>query len=80
VGTGNFEVPTVTKVSFIQALTLDRGMYSRPQVRFIYTLSMLNDSARALYSPEDPRAQMQNQHYLGVMVEWWFNNASLFRP
>ena len=80
VGTGNFEVPTVTKVSFIQALSLDRGMYSRPQLRFIYTLSMLNDSARALYSPEDPRAQMQNQHYLGVMVEWWFNNASLFRP
>ena len=79
-GTNRYEVPTVTKLSFIQALTLDRYMYSRPQLRFIYSLAMLNDSAKALYRPEDARSQMDYQQYLGVSVEWWFNNASLFRP
>ncbi len=78
--TGNFEAPSVTKLSFIQALTLDKGMYSRPQLRFIYSAAFLNDSALNLYAPEDPRRGLAVQHYLGVMVEWWFNNASLFRP
>lgn len=79
-GTGRYEVPAITKVSFIQALTLDRYMYSRPQLRLIYSFASLNESAKALYRPEDPRSQMDYQQYLGVSVEWWFNNASLFRP
>ena len=86
-GTNEFEVPTVTKLSFIQALTMKRGMYSRPQLRFIYTLSLLNESAVALFPTDDPRRDdvdatngQLTTHYLGVMVEWWFNNASLFRP
>lgn len=79
-GTNDFESPTVTKLSLIQALSLKKGMYSRPQLRFIYTYIMPNDSARNLYRPEDYRRDLTEQHYLGVMVEWWFNNASLFRP
>lgn len=79
-GTSNYEVPSVTKLSFIQALRLKKGMYSRPELRFIYSYAIPNASARNLYAPEDPRASLTAQHYLGVMVEWWFNNASLFRP
>jgi maltoporin len=79
-GTGEYEAPTVTKLSLIQALSLKKGMYSRPQLRFIYTYIIPNDSTRNLYRPEDYRSELTSQHYLGVMVEWWFNNASLFRP
>ena len=79
-GTNQYEVPTVTKLSLIQAISLDKGMYSRPQLRLIYSHSWLNASAQNLYRPEDPRSQMSSQQYFGVMVEWWFNNASLFRP
>lgn len=78
--TNRYEVPAITKISFIQAITLDRYMYSRPQLRFIYSYAHVNESAKALYRPEDPRSQQDYQQYLGVSVEWWFNNASLFRP
>lgn len=84
-GTNSYEVPSVFKFSLIQAFSLGRGMYTRPQLRLMYTMSMLNPSAVNLIPKGDPRRDQgaQNgltQHYLGVMVEWWFNNASLFRP
>ena len=84
--TDQFEVPTVSKFSVIQAFRLKKGMYSRPEVRLLYTRSQLNASAVNLFSPEDPRLERVSgngaltTHYFGVMVEWWFNNASLFRP
>ncbi len=71
-----FEVPAVTKLSFIQAFSMEPSMYSRPQLRLIYTASMLNESAQRSYRPQDPRRELDVQHYLGVMVEWWFNSAS----
>lgn len=70
------QAPAVTKLSFIQAFSLEPRAYSRPQLRLIYTASLLNESARLLYRPEDPRRELETQHYLGVMVEWWFNSAS----
>lgn len=86
-GTNDYEVPTVSKLSFIQAITLDKKMYSRPQLRLIYTRSVLNQSAVDLFPTDDPRREDFDgttnrlvSHYGGVMVEWWFNNASLFRP
>ena len=78
--TNAFEAPAVTKLTLMQAISLQPKMYSRPQLRLLYTRSMLNDSALNLYAPEDPRRGLATQHYLGVMVEWWFNNVSLFRP
>ena len=87
IGTDEYEVPSVSKLSFIQAINLKKGMYSRPQLRFIYTWSQLNRSAVALFPTDDPRRDLAdgttgalNTHYLGAQVEWWFNNASLFRP
>lgn|GEM_PF-178213 len=86
-GTNEYEVPTVSKFSLIQAITLDKKMYSRPQLRLIYTRSVLNNSAVELFPIDDPRREDYDattnrlvSHYGGVMVEWWFNNASLFRP
>lgn len=86
-GTNEYEVPTVSKFSLIQAITLDKKMYSRPQLRLIYTRSVLNNSAVELFPIDDPRREDYDDttnrlvsHYGGVMVEWWFNNASLFRP
>lgn len=84
--TDQFEVPTVSKFSVIQAFRLKKGMYSRPEVRFMYTRSQLNASAVRLFPMGDPRTDRASSngqlttHYMGVMVEWWFNNASLFRP
>lgn len=70
------QAPSVTKVSVIQAFSLEPRAFSRPQLRLLYTASFLNDSARMLYRPEDPRRDFDTQHYLGIMVEWWFNSAS----
>lgn len=70
------QAPTVTKVSLIPAFSLEPSTYSRPQFRLLYTAAFLNESARLLYRPEDGRRDRDVQHYLGVMVEWWFNSAS----
>ncbi len=70
------QAPTVTKLSLIQAFSLEPRAYSRPQLRLIYSAAFLNESALQLYRPEDPRRDRPVQHYLGVMVEWWFNSAS----
>ena len=70
------QAPTVTKLSLLSAFGLEPGAYSRPQFRAIYTASFLNESAQLLYRPEDRRRDLDVQHYLGVMVEWWFNSAS----
>lgn len=75
-GRPQLQAPAVTKLSFIQAFSMEPRALSRPQLRVIYTASFLNDSARMLYRPEDPRRELSTQHYLGVMVEWWFNSAS----
>lgn len=70
------QAPAVTKLSFIQAFSLEPRAFSRPQLRLIYSAAFLNESAQMLYRPEDPRRDHDVQHYLGVMVEWWFNSAS----
>ena len=70
------QAPTVTKISLIPAVTLEPEAYSRPQLRFIYTASFLNDSAQQLYHDDDLRRDYSTHHYLGVMAEWWFNSAS----
>jgi maltoporin len=71
-----YQVPAVTKLSLIQAFSLEPRMYSRPQLRLMYTAALPNASTRALYRPGDRRRDLEIQHYLGVGVEWWFNSAS----
>ncbi len=68
-------VPNVMKFSLIPTLSWDRGSYSRPHIRFIYTLTYLDEAARILFPKEDPRYGESMHHFMGVQVEWWFNSS-----
>ncbi len=49
--------------------------YDRPQLRLVYRAAHLNDGARNLYVPDDPRHDHEWVHFLGVQAEWWFNSS-----
>jgi len=49
--------------------------YDRPQLRLVYRAAHLNDGARDLYVPEDPRHDHEWVHFLGIQAEWWFNST-----
>lgn len=73
--TQTHEIPTVWQAALMPSLSLGRGSYSRPQLRFIYAISFLNESARLRYAPEDVRRDREVQHFLGIGAEWWFNSS-----
>ncbi len=50
--------------------------YDRPQIRLVYRAAYLNDGARNLYVPDDPRHAQKTQHFLGLQAEWWFNSST----
>lgn len=63
------------KLSIIPTLALrkERSVWSRPQLRFIYSMGIYNDFAQEnLYSPflelVGPR---KVGHYFGIRAEWW---------
>jgi maltoporin len=69
------DLATVTQLAVLPALTFGDapvGTYTRPQLRAIYAVSLLNDAALALYPEDDPRAQESVVHYVGFAAEWWF--------
>ncbi|MBP8972138.1 carbohydrate porin [Myxococcota bacterium] len=68
--------PHIVQMSLLPSLSLNRGMYQRPQFRFVYTASWLNGDARAMFPRFDHRRDQKWQHYLGLQVEWWLNSAS----
>lgn len=49
--------------------------YDRPQLRLVYRAAHLNEAARDLYVPGDPRHDRTWVHFLGVQAEWWFNSS-----
>lgn len=49
--------------------------YDRPQLRLVYRAARLNEGARDLYVPDDPRHAETWVHFLGVQAEWWFNST-----
>ncbi len=55
---------------------LGRGTYTRPHIRLIYSLTVRDDGARALYPALDPRSAANVEHFLGVGAEWWFSSSS----
>ncbi|MCA9540572.1 MAG: carbohydrate porin [Myxococcales bacterium] len=71
------DVARVTQLALIPALTLDddAGSYSRPQIRFIYAVSLLNQAALDRYSVRDPRSTEDVVHFVGVRAEWWFGRG-----
>lgn len=73
--TQTVEVPVVWQAALMPSLSLGPGSYARPQLRFIYAISFLNESARLRYAPEDIRREREVQHFLGIGAEWWFNSS-----
>jgi maltoporin len=68
-------VPSVFKFSIMPTLSWDRGCYSRPQVRAVYTVSYLDSGAQLMFPLEDPRRGQSLVHFLGVQVEWWYHSS-----
>ncbi len=68
----------VTQVALMPALTFGDdpvGTLTRPQLRLIYAVSLLNDAALAMYPEEDPRAGQDVVHFLGLGAEWWYGRG-----
>jgi LamB porin len=53
--------------------------YDRPQIRFVYSATSLNQGALDDYVPGDVRHERPWEYYLGVQAEWWFNSSSYSR-
>ena len=69
----------VYQAGLIPALSFEShgevGSFTRPQLRLMYVVSYLNESALARYAPEDPRSSEAVTHYLGARAEWWFGRG-----
>lgn len=53
--------------------------YDRPQIRVFYRGARLDQGARDLYVPDDPRHARAWQHFIGFAAEWWFNSSTYRR-
>ncbi|MCA9542926.1 MAG: carbohydrate porin [Myxococcales bacterium] len=75
--TNQQQVAQVTQLAVIPALTFGDliGSYTRPQLRFIYAVSLLNQAAMDYYPIDDPRSAQDLAHYIGVNAEWWFGRG-----
>jgi maltoporin len=51
------------------------GSFTRPHLRIIYAYTHRDDGARGLYAPDDKFARRNDEHFLGLGVEWWFNSS-----
>lgn len=75
--TGNPEGGSVFKVALMPFVSpFGRGTYTRPHIRIIYSLTVRDEGARALYPVLDPRSSATVEHFLGMGVEWWFSSSS----
>jgi maltoporin len=55
---------------------LGPSAYDRPQLRMIFRAAHLDDGARDLYVPADPRHDRAWVYFLGFAAEWWFNSST----
>ncbi len=78
--TNQQQVAQVTQLAVIPALSFgdSPGSYTRPQIRFIYAVSLLNQAAMDYYAQDDPRADQDLVHFLGVNAEWWFGRGGSY--
>ena len=74
--TGKQETPVVFQFGLMPSISLGKGSYARPQLRLIYTATVLNPSARLTYAREDELRARRVQQFFGVGVEWWFNSST----
>jgi len=71
------ETARVVQLGLVPAFTFgdDPGTYTRPQLRFVYSVSLLDEAATALYAEADPRSTRDVVHFVGVSAEWWFGRG-----
>jgi maltoporin len=77
---GEFDVADVTKLSLLPAVQTGRGTFTRPRLHLIYTVTLLDDAARAFYSPYDARLFDGAQQFVGIGAEWWINSQRRVTP
>ncbi|MBS1118372.1 MAG: hypothetical protein H6Q90_600 [Deltaproteobacteria bacterium] len=71
------EDPAVFQVApMVVYSPMGRSAYDRPQLRLVYRAARLNDGARDLFVPDDPRRAYTWTHFLGFQAEWWFNSST----
>lgn len=76
VESGEPETPQIWKFAVMPMwVPLGRGTLSRPQLRFVYQLSLPNDAARNTLPEDDPRRAHDVEHFIGLQVEWWYNSS-----
>jgi maltoporin len=73
--TNTFLHPRAFQFAIMPTISVDRGTYTRPQFRFVYAVSALNDGARDLFPLGDVRRGQSIQHLVGFMAEWWFQSS-----
>ncbi len=73
-------VARVARIGVVPFITpAGRGSYKRPTFWFIYTASVRDDGARALYPVDDVFNVREIDHFIGLGAEWWFSSTSYFR-
>ena len=79
------EQAEIIQLGFIPAITLSkaekgepRGTYSRPQIRAIAAVSLLNQAAMDRYPLDDPRSQVSKAWFVGMGAEWWFGRGGKY--
>jgi len=76
VESGEPETPQIWKFALMPMwVPMGPGTLSRPQIRFVYQISVPNDAARNTLPEDDPRREHDVEHFIGLQVEWWYNSS-----
>lgn len=67
------ELASIFKFSVLPAVRLNPGILGRPEIRFNYTLSVLNEAAQYMFPEKDYLRTSKYVHFIGLAAEWWFN-------
>ena len=67
------ETASIFKFSLLPAVRFGDGILGRPEIRFNYTLSVLNDAAQNIFPEKDYLRGQKYVHFIGFAAEWWFN-------
>ncbi len=67
------ELASIFKFSVLPAVRFGDGVLGRPEIRFNYTLSVLNGAARKTFAERDALRNTHYAHFIGLAAEWWFN-------
>lgn len=67
------DLASIFKFSLLPAVRFGDGILGRPEIRFNYTVSVLNEAARNIFPERDELRSAEVVHFIGIAAEWWFN-------